>query len=430
MNNKHFGSNKHNSHLMISAIAGLCIAGTALAQQEVKQIERRVEGSFQEPLESRGGKIQREVSSSAASQNSMIMMTVIEDDQTYSMKMINNEVSAQVNGKEVPQDRIRRKGNKIDILGEDGKVLHTFKIDGTNVPVAPVPPVPPVRPVRPVAPVPPVPPVPPMRGFAQPSSRAFGSAVGIENAPPVMIGMLMDYSDEDEGITVQRVFEGLPAEKSGLRAGDVIVRIEGKKATGIEVIRDALATKKPGEKLLLVVERDGDTKEIAIDLLKYDAQIMAKARGEDGELMPQNEVEGFRYEGMPEAWKELNSPGFKNDMKKALEEALEQVKKSSLNEAEQWKGEVVSSLQKALEMAEASSKEMRLQLKGLQSQSWHESHGGPTMIMRERPGQAFTIAPKAQEANTQMNAQLERLAESLERMNKRLEEMEKKLEKK
>lgn len=423
MNNKHLFSNNHIQPLMLSAIAGLCIAGTALAQQEAKAPERRVQGTFNEPLESHAW-AHSEARGRNSSQHNTILMTVVEDDQTYSLKMINNEISAQVNGKEVPRERIRRKGDKIDILGENGKVLHTFKIDGMNVPVAPMPP------------MPPAPPSPPARGFA-PAPRAFSgqeltpsAQAFAQNPPPVMIGMLMDYSDEQSGIVVRRVFEGMPAEKGGLKAGDVIVRIDGKVVSGIEVMRDVLGKKSHGDKLSLVIERDDKTKELALDLVKYNAEEMEKARGDDGDLMPLTGVENFRYEGMPDNWNSITSPQFKNDVKKALQQAMEQVQKSSLNEAEQWKGEVVSSLQKALELVESSSQRMQMQLR--EYQTLKGAQGGPTIVMQERPGQAFTItpAPKAPESSAQTNAQLERLANSLEKLNKRLEEMEKKLENK
>ncbi len=61
---------------------------------------------------------------------------------------------------------------------------------------------------------------------------------------------------ERDGVVISQVYEGSPAEKSGLRPGDIIVEIDGKKVRNSqEVIREVLK-KRIGEKVAFVVIRE------------------------------------------------------------------------------------------------------------------------------------------------------------------------------
>jgi hypothetical protein len=91
--------------------------------------------------------------------------------------------------------------------------------------------------------------------------------VKIKNAPaPVAsastrssayLGSRPSYGDAGPGVKLDGVTEGSPAEKAGLKAGDVIIKF-GDKA--IETLNDymaALQEKKPGDSVSIVVKRDG-----------------------------------------------------------------------------------------------------------------------------------------------------------------------------
>ena len=58
---------------------------------------------------------------------------------------------------------------------------------------------------------------------------------------------------------------GSPAEKAGIGGGDQIVEVEGTKAT-VKALSDALASRKPGDRLKLRIDRGGSTSEIEAEL--------------------------------------------------------------------------------------------------------------------------------------------------------------------
>lgn len=61
-----------------------------------------------------------------------------------------------------------------------------------------------------------------------------------------------------KGVRVTGVSPGSPAEKAGLRAGDVIIEFGGMPVGDLYQFTDALAAKKPGDTVKVVVQRDGE----------------------------------------------------------------------------------------------------------------------------------------------------------------------------
>jgi len=73
------------------------------------------------------------------------------------------------------------------------------------------------------------------------------------------------HVDESGKLLVVNTQAGSPAGKSGLGAADQIVEVEGSKAT-VKALSDALAAKKPGDRLKLKIARVGDAQEIEVEL--------------------------------------------------------------------------------------------------------------------------------------------------------------------
>jgi membrane-associated protease RseP (regulator of RpoE activity) len=71
------------------------------------------------------------------------------------------------------------------------------------------------------------------------------------------------YGAEDGGALINEVMEDSPAEKAGLRAGDVIVRVDNDEVEDIEEIREAIQDKEEGETIAVTVIRDG--REMSVD---------------------------------------------------------------------------------------------------------------------------------------------------------------------
>jgi S1-C subfamily serine protease len=64
-------------------------------------------------------------------------------------------------------------------------------------------------------------------------------------------------ASETRGVQVVSVEKGSPAESGGLRQGDVVVKVDGKRVGGIDALLRALAQHAPGKELEVVVVRGG-----------------------------------------------------------------------------------------------------------------------------------------------------------------------------
>ncbi len=68
------------------------------------------------------------------------------------------------------------------------------------------------------------------------------------------------------GVFVDRITEGGPAEKAGMRVGDVILRIEGKDIAGIDELVDAVFALKPGSTAAVDALRAGASASFAVQV--------------------------------------------------------------------------------------------------------------------------------------------------------------------
>jgi hypothetical protein len=88
------------------------------------------------------------------------------------------------------------------------------------------------------------------------------------SAVSVYLGSIPDYDEGTKGVKLNGVREGSPAEKGGLRKGDVIVKFGGKAVGTIYDYTDSLARYKPGDVVEVVVERDGKETTLKVTLGK------------------------------------------------------------------------------------------------------------------------------------------------------------------
>jgi Peptidase family M28/PDZ domain/PA domain len=99
-----------------------------------------------------------------------------------------------------------------------------------------------------------------------------GNPHGATSADPGRVGMgaylgtVPDYGAEDKGVKLSAVREGSPAEKGGLKGGDVIVGYAGKPIATIYDYTDSLGRNKPGDKVEIVVKRDGKDVTLTVTL--------------------------------------------------------------------------------------------------------------------------------------------------------------------
>ncbi|HYL97970.1 MAG TPA: PDZ domain-containing protein, partial [Blastocatellia bacterium] len=86
----------------------------------------------------------------------------------------------------------------------------------------------------------------------------------------VYLGTIPNYSEQVEGLKLDGVRPGSPAERGGLRAGDIVVKL-GK--TAVKNIYDytfALEELRPGQEVEIVVRRDGQSLNLKITPEKRD----------------------------------------------------------------------------------------------------------------------------------------------------------------
>ena len=107
-------------------------------------------------------------------------------------------------------------------------------------------------------------------GFAIPIETAVNNAEKFINGGTVSypyLGVaLLDATTEEGGAIVQEVEKGSPADKGGLKTGDIIIKIDDKDVTSSSYLKYNLYKHEIGDKIKLTVKRDGETKVLEITL--------------------------------------------------------------------------------------------------------------------------------------------------------------------
>ncbi len=177
-------------------------------------------------------------------------IVVTDDDGTNTQLILRNgEISAFVNGKRVPEDRIVKEDGKLRIMDEDGKVVREFQMDLEGGGLWTVD----------------------DDGFladrkvalAEMAPRAFmGVTLGdVGEATAAQLGL-----DGAQVVLITGVTPGQPAEAAGLQRHDIVVKIDGSGPADSTTLRKKLAEKKPGDEVELVVVRGGDEQKVRIKL--------------------------------------------------------------------------------------------------------------------------------------------------------------------
>jgi thiol-disulfide isomerase/thioredoxin len=76
----------------------------------------------------------------------------------------------------------------------------------------------------------------------------------------------IQMADGDSGVLVRHVMRGSPAEKAGLKDGDVITAVERQPVSKAEHVSSAVALRGPGDTVVVVVKRGTRTLEISAQL--------------------------------------------------------------------------------------------------------------------------------------------------------------------
>ncbi len=123
--------------------------------------------------------------------------------------------------------------------------------------------------------------------------------IGLQDITPDL--MKFFNLKEKEGALIGQVYSGSPAEKASLKAGDVVIEVDGVKIKGSQdVVREVLK-KKVGQKVNLAILREGKRLEIYVTTAEMPEKI-----GERGPAKPAKEWFGLRVSNVtPDIAKQL-----------------------------------------------------------------------------------------------------------------------------
>jgi membrane-associated protease RseP (regulator of RpoE activity) len=96
----------------------------------------------------------------------------------------------------------------------------------------------------------------PQQTASEPPARPRGGRV--------RLGIIPEYTDDNKGVLLQGVSPGSPAEKAGLKAGDRIIAINGKRVENIEQLMALYGELEPGKAAELTILRDGQELKVQI----------------------------------------------------------------------------------------------------------------------------------------------------------------------
>ncbi|RIL11693.1 MAG: hypothetical protein DCC75_01870 [Proteobacteria bacterium] len=94
--------------------------------------------------------------------------------------------------------------------------------------------------------------------------------IGIQNLSEDL-AQSFNYPDT-EGALVGHVEAGSPADKAGIKQGDIVVRMDGQKIKNVNQLRNSVASTSPGSKLKLEIVRDGRKESMTAKVGELPAQ--------------------------------------------------------------------------------------------------------------------------------------------------------------
>ncbi len=350
-----------------------------------------------------------------------ISMQSSDGSDTFEVRVTDGKVTAKHNGEIVPEDRIKRTENgdevTIEILDEAGNVLKKFDLNKATSPhirlqgtgaTAWTATAPKAR-----------------SGFraAEPvEGMAFAVAPEMDNPPPVMVGVTMsepeasvlEFLKLEHGVVFDRVIDGLPAAKAGVKAGDILVEVKGEKGVDSMRFRDILRETKAGDELEIKVARaGGEIHTLKLSLVAFDAK--ALGREEAGAIeLDESPIEVYSHGGAHKNWEQAHT---------AIAEAL-----ANLKQHHGLDDKVQKSIKESLTKAMESLAEAKDSLRDVQIFSNNGQWDQATPKLRMTPGgqNKLMVVPRVPEvpALPGMNSErIEKLEKKVDDLNKKLDAM-------
>jgi len=131
-------------------------------------------------------------------------------------------------------------------------------------------------------------------GFAIPSNMAknvMNQLIGKGKVQRAMLGAGIQPVTSDlaaslglkeaRGVVISSLTSGGPAEKAGLKTGDVILKLNGKEVNDSNVLRNEIASQSPGTEVTLTLQRNGNQQDVRVRLGELTPQT-ARAQEDQG----------------------------------------------------------------------------------------------------------------------------------------------------
>lgn len=221
-----------------------------------------------------------------------------EDDQKYEVIVNKDGVNARVNGLRLSPDRVVKSDNQVILLDDAGKEMKVISLS------------------------------PRVSGLATFPGSRFNIQYDddVIERPPVMLGVLLEPAGDalhahldlpEHALVLEKVMEGLPAEKAGLKTWDIVIEVNGKPLDNEKMLHEALMDSEPGDSMEFAVIRRGKEIDVEIELAAYDNEALGNNQVSVESIFPQSLNNSFSFFGSTADQKqELESA------RRALEEAM------------------------------------------------------------------------------------------------------------
>lgn len=271
--------NRMAKRLTLGMIGLVLCAGCALGQGAAQE-QPAAPNTPAAPTTTRSTKVSRTpfattTAGPTVNVNSSFTITENSDGRSLTVRGQGDEITAEINGKAVPPERVQRVGDRIVVRDENGEVVFDRPVmvattaSGSSYPAL-------ISRLSSLQ--------SPLGGWTMSGDPVAAMAA---DPPTVMVGVqLVDIDStlgghfglkEGEAALVAAVYEGLPASIAGLEPYDIIVSINGK-AAGPEALRETLRASEANKPVSLEVIHRGQKKTVSVTPEKYDREKMEKAK--------------------------------------------------------------------------------------------------------------------------------------------------------
>jgi serine protease Do len=118
------------------------------------------------------------------------------------------------------------------------------------------------------------------------NGRVIRGRIGVSIAPVTKEVAEVIGLGAPRGALVQGVEAGLPADKAGVEAGDIILRVDGKAVEKSGDLPRLIGGTKPGSKAALQLFRRGQTREVSVTVAEFEPDRPRRTAQAGGEVQP------------------------------------------------------------------------------------------------------------------------------------------------